>query len=154
MCEKGCVIQCVAHTPLWCEAKEVVVSLVAYASASLELCPETREKLGGVHVWKGVCQALGFRLRKAVFFVFKELKVGGWVGLIFGQHMQSSHFNRAGARWQHICVVGMWWLCGLVDVPPTAMHTCRTSMPHKIPRKRHNFALQNTHLKTQHTGVG
>ena len=38
-------------------------------------------------------------------------------------------------QWQHICEVGWWWLCGLVAVPPTARHTCRTDMPtHKFKK--------------------
>ena len=41
-----------AHTPLWCEAKEDGVCLEVYASRTLELCPNTRENVGGVIVWK------------------------------------------------------------------------------------------------------
>ena len=35
----------------------------------------------------------------------------------------------------------------MVAVPPTARHTCRRDMSHKIYKKGHNFALQNTHFK-------
>ena len=69
---KWCAYQNVAHTPLWCEATEVVGSLVAYAPRTLELCPKTREIVGVEHLWTGVCQPKCLGLRKAVFFILNK----------------------------------------------------------------------------------
>ena len=53
--------------------------------------------------------------------------MGGWV-LILGKKC-SQAISIGLVQWQHICEVGWWWLCGLVAVPHTARHTCRTDMP-------------------------